>query len=109
MVILGGQVQILERDTLPSVTITGAVIIVELPKGSSMNDYSEYLTARVGPGSSITGCTFRSIEYWAEQKAEESIAWVRESKVTGAVIFEVKSQQPKNSKWLRRLLRKLGV
>lgn len=73
MIIKGGQVFILEDDVLPVVTITKAIIFMEMPDDSSMDEMAQYLNKRCGNGTTITDCTFQTVESWADERMRKAI------------------------------------
>lgn len=73
MIIRGGHVFILDDDVLPVVTITKAIIFMELPASASLDDMTSYLSERCARGSMVNDCTFRTIEGWAKERARQSI------------------------------------
>jgi len=95
MIIRGGQIHIFDKDVLPTITVTGAVVVMDVPESAGGQEFADFLRARIGPESSVTYCSFRSAENWSRQQAKESILRICDTTVTGTVTLSLESQQPK--------------
>lgn len=70
MIIHGGQVFILDADTLQGVTVTGCQVVLDVTENASLEDMVAYLNNRAG-GCTISGCSFVPLSTWAKQRAHE--------------------------------------
>jgi hypothetical protein len=74
VIVTGGTVFIRQCDQLPQVTLRGARVVMEVSEPACMHDYANFLAHRIPQGSEITGCTFFTLEAWAQQEARERLA-----------------------------------
>lgn len=77
MIVTGGTVFIRQADQLPQITLRGARVVMEVSEPAEMQDFIAFMNHRLDPGSLVTGCTFFTLESWAQVEATERIALVK--------------------------------